>query len=140
MSRPPPSLPSRWLIPFGLAALAAAGGCTRADSIILVEVAQGAPLDSIVQLGVTMSVGVRSKSLLVPPTPGAAIALPTSFSVNLDPFLMGTITISIDALDAAQVPVASGTAVQEHFEISGQTVVTVILLPPTASPPDGGGN
>jgi hypothetical protein len=122
----------------GMTALA---GCSHNNSLVLVEVGAGnAPLDGVVQLRVTMSVGMRSKAFMVPPVPGAPISFPASFLVEIDPFINGTITISVEGLDSAATPIASGTTVQDHFEISGQTVITVVLsVPGGPVGADGGG-
>jgi hypothetical protein len=123
------------------AGLAALAGCSHNDSLVLVEVGAGnAPLDGVVQLRVTMTVGMRSKVFMVPPAPGAPISFPASFLVEIDPFINGTITISVEGLDSTQTPIAAGTTVQDHFQISGQTVIPVVLsVPGAAAPPDGGG-
>ena len=123
------------------AGVAALAGCAHNDSLLLVEVAAGnPPLNGVVQLRVTMSVGMRSKVFLVPPAPGAPISFPASFLVEVDPFINGTITISVEGLDSSATPIASGTTVQDHFQISGQTIIPVVLSAPGGAVGiDGGG-
>jgi hypothetical protein len=92
---------------------------------------------------VTMNAGDQSKPTFpVPSNPSGTIALPASFTVELDRSLTGPVTIAIDAQDAGGNTIASGQTTQEHINTGGETVIAVnIVAPATQSPPgtDGGG-
>jgi hypothetical protein len=121
------------------AALAAPGACRKPDSILLVEVAGLTPL-SPMQFGVTVTVGLDSRRLMIPPNPGSVIALPTSFSVEVDPSRVGPVTVSVDALDDSSSIIGCGTTVQQHIQVGGQTVITVFLDSCGAGQGGGGGD
>ena len=115
-----------------------AAGCKPSDSILLVEVAGPSALVPF-QFSVTVLAGLDGRNFLVPPAPppgGASISLPASFTIALDRARMGPITISIDALDANGSPIGFGTAMQQHFQIGGQTSISVMLV--GQLPPDTG--
>jgi len=118
------------------AALLIAVGCRKPDSILLVEVASTLSIMPS-QLAVTVSAGLDSKRFDVPPLPGS-IQLPASFTIELDRSRGGPLTISIDALDQGSSVVACGTTSQDHYEIGGQTVITVFLDTCDGNPDTGG--
>jgi hypothetical protein len=123
-----------------LAALAPlmAAACHRADSVLLVEVSGDLTLQPTV-FQVTMNAGGQSKPTFpVPPNPSGTIALPASFTVELDRSLTGPVTIAIDAQDAGGNTIASGQTTQEHINTGGETVIAVtIVAPGTGQPPSG---
>jgi hypothetical protein len=134
MGRPTKSAP----VLAALASMLVLAGCTKPESILLVEIA--GPLDiSPAQLRVTVTAGIDARAILVPAeplTPGNTMMLPTSFSIGIDRAHTAPITISIDALDSDRSPIAFGTSMQDHIAIGGQTVITVFLM--AGSGPDEG--
>jgi hypothetical protein len=120
-----------------VAASTALAACHRSDSILLVEVAGDLALHPA-QLSVEVTVGTQTRSLEVPATAGAAISLPVSFSIELDPSLTGPVTLTIEATNASGAVIAQGTTTQDNIDVGGQTLVTVTLV--SGSPPglDGG--
>jgi hypothetical protein len=128
----------RWAM---VAWLAAAAGCAKNDStILLVEIAGPITLTPS-QLRVTITTGLEARSLLIPPTPRAdPITLPTSFSLTMDHSRTAPITVSIDALDAQSSPVGFGTTMQDHINLGGTTIIAVLLTEgagPDTSPDAG---
>ncbi|HTA19495.1 MAG TPA: hypothetical protein VK989_09395 [Polyangia bacterium] len=123
----------------GLLLLALVPACKQPDSILLIEVS--GPQDIMaVQFQVTMTADVPAvaHSFLVPSAPmpsGHTIVLPASFTVALDSSQTGPITISIEAVDATGSPLGSGTTMQQHIELGGQTIIPVALT--DALPPGG---
>jgi hypothetical protein len=105
--------------------LAAAAGCQRDDSVLLVEVA-GDVTWSLSQLTVTVTAGGTSRGFLVPPSP-TTFSLPTSFTVELDRGITGPVTIAIDAWDGNGYIVGSGSTTQVHINAGGQTIMTVTI-------------
>jgi hypothetical protein len=137
----PPS--SRLLLLLVLAALGLAA-CRRPDSILLVEVA-GIQEIHPTQFRVTVTTGLESRVLVVPPDAGAPMTLPISFSVELDRSRTAPVTVAIEAFDDLQSIIGCGTTVQRHIQIGGQTVMTVWMDPSCGGQtgdggvPDGGG-
>jgi hypothetical protein len=109
--------------------VAALAACQNSDSILLVEVGGDLSLFPS-QLYVTVTAGgIEHPPFPVPPYP-TTIYLPTSFTVELDRSITGSVTIAIDALDVYGYVVASGTTTQTHIATGGQTVIAVTLGPP----------
>jgi hypothetical protein len=133
----------RHLLPRLLPLLAFAGlagaACTRPDSILLVEVATLAEMHPT-QFRVTVTSGLQSRALVVPPQPVAPMTLPISFTVDLDRSRTAPVTVAIEAYDDQQSVIGCGTTVQRHIEIGGQTVMTVWMDPTCGAQPgaDGG--
>jgi hypothetical protein len=111
------------------AGLLATAACQRDDSILLVEVSGDLTLVPS-QLSVTVTAEGVSHTLSVP-SPPTYISLPTSFTVELDRSITGTVTIAIDALDGNGYVVASGTTTQTHINAGGETIIAVTLVAPT---------
>ncbi|HEX4406220.1 MAG TPA: hypothetical protein VH560_15385 [Polyangia bacterium] len=124
---------------FGVLLLALVPACKQPDSILLIEVS--GPQDIMaVQFYVTMTADVApvARSFYVPPEPMPSqntIVLPASFTVALDSSYTGPIAISIEAVDATKSPLGSGTTMQQHIELGGQTIIPVALT--DALPPGG---
>ena len=135
MPRPPPS---RLLPLLLLAAALAAGGaaCRRPDSILLIEVATIVELHPT-QFRVTVTSGLQSRALVVPPDAGAPMTLPISFTVELDRSRTAPVTVAIEAFDDQQSIIGCGTTVQRHIEIGGETVMTVWMDPTCGGAPGG---
>lgn len=112
-----------------LAGVLVAAACQRDDSILLVEVSGDLALVPS-QLSVTVTAEGDSHVLLVPPSL-TYISLPTSFTVELDRSITGSVTIAIDALDGNGYVLASGTTTQAHINAGGQTIIAVTLTGPT---------
>jgi hypothetical protein len=123
------SLRARLSTLVAVAALLAAASCQRDDSILLVEVS-GDLAWVPAQLAVTVTAEGDSHLLSVPPSP-TYIYLPTSFTVELDRSITGSVTIAIDALDGNGSVIASGTTTQAHINAGGQTIIAVELAGPT---------
>jgi hypothetical protein len=85
-----------------------------------------------------VTIGGQTRSLAVPSAPGPAITLPASFSVELDPGLMGPVAVSVDATDASGFVIARGTATQDNIDVGGQTILTVVLAAFSVPNVDGG--
>ena len=113
----------------------ASASCAQERTILFVEVA-GPETLAPVQFDVTVTAGPDTRKLMVPKAPvsnGGSITLPASFTLTLDSSRTGPLTISIDALDAAQSPIGHGTTMMQHIVIDGQTIIEVMLsdeLPP----------
>ncbi|HZL19281.1 MAG TPA: hypothetical protein VFG23_16220, partial [Polyangia bacterium] len=128
----------RTFVPFAaVAASTALVACHRSDSILLVEVAGDLTLHPAT-LQVAVTAGTDTRSLQIPSTAGAAIDLPASFSLELDPSLTGPISISIEALDAVGSVLALGATTQEDVNVGGQTVVAVSLVETSVGVVDAG--
>jgi hypothetical protein len=134
-----------------LGLLLAPTGCKQSDSILVIYVA-GPRSDEFVpvQLRVNVTAGSDgdTRSFLIPPVVAAdpdTINLPASFTLALDRSHMGPIIVSIDALAANHQTVGSGTTMEDHIQIGGQTLISVMLtegLPPDtqdAGAPSGSG-
>jgi hypothetical protein len=125
-------------VPFAaVAASTALSACHRSDSILLVEVAGDLALHPV-ELQVAVTVGLQTRSIEVPPAPGSAITLPTSFSLELDPSLTGPVQVAIEATDASGALLASGTTTQENIDVGGETIITVTLAAESATGVDAG--
>ncbi len=105
-------------VPFAAVAASAFAACHRSDSILLVEVAGDLTLHPAT-LQVTVTAGSDTRSLQIPSTAGAAIDLPASFSLELNPSLTGPISISIEAQDAAGFAIARGSTTQQDIDVGG---------------------
>ena len=109
-----------------VAGVLATAACQRDDSILLVEVSGDLTLVPS-QLSVNVTAEGVSHGLSVPPVP-TYISLPTSFTVELDRSITGTVTIAIDALDGNGYVLASGTTTQTHINAGGETIIAVTLV------------
>jgi hypothetical protein len=128
----------RTLVPFAaVAASTAFVACHRSDSILLVEVAGDLTLHPAT-LAVVVTAGGDTRSLQIPSTAGAAIDLPASFSLELDPSLTGPVAISVEAHDAAGFVIARGSTVQADIDVGGQTIVAVSLVAVSGGGADAG--
>jgi hypothetical protein len=128
----------RTFVPFAaVAASTAFLACHRSDSILLVEVAGDLTLHPAT-LQVTVTAGSDTRSLQIPPTAGAAIDLPASFSLELGPSLTGPISISIEADDAAGSVIGRGSTTQQDIDVGGQTIVAVSLVAVSGGGADAG--
>jgi uncharacterized membrane protein YgcG len=116
-------VPRRLLL---LSVLAVTAACRRPDSVLLIEVAGPLALQPA-QFDVVVTAGLASRSLQVPIQAGGPLTLPVSFSIELDRSRTGPVTITVEAFDASQSMIACGTTMQEHIEIGGQTVISVML-------------
>jgi hypothetical protein len=111
------------------AAVALLAACNRDDSILLVTVSGDLGLVPS-QLRVTVTAGGGTHpAFLVPPAP-TTIYLPTSFTVELDRSITGSVTVAIDALDGYGYVMASGATTQTHIATGGQTIIAVTLVGP----------
>jgi hypothetical protein len=129
-------------VTFGLLSLLGlsfASACKQPDSILLIEVS--GPTDIMaVQFYVTVAVDTyhTTEAFYVPATPMPSdhtIVLPASFTIELDSSHSGPIAITIEARDAEKSPLGSGSTMQQHIELGGQTIIPVTL---TDAPPPGG--
>lgn len=122
------------LVLAGAGALVA--NCAQSDTVLLVHVtASAAPLDGIQQLHTTIRVGGQTRVLDVPDSP-VAIALPTSFTVQLARSFSGELTVNVDARDAGGATIASGNQTVSPLQVGQKNEMTVDLAPgPT---PDAG--
>jgi len=107
----------------GVALLAA---CRQVDSILLVEV--GGDLSLMpAQFLVTVTAGGQTHMpFVVPPSP-TSIALPTSFTVELDRSITGPVTVQVDVFDSGNV-IASGSTTQTYINTGGETIIAVMLV------------
>lgn len=122
------------LLLLGAGALAA--NCSQSDTVLLVHVtASAAPVDGIQQLHTTIRVGGQTRVIDVPDAP-AAIALPTSFTVQLARSFSGDLSVHVDARDAASTIIASGTQTVSPLQVGQQNEITIDLAPGAA--PDAG--
>jgi hypothetical protein len=121
--------------PIHLLALAAlalsltAAGCKQSDTVLLVEVWGDAAEIVPVQFLVTIHAGLDTHAIDIPQNfdPANAHPLPQSFTISMDRSLTGPMTITVDAKDQSGTTIASGTTMEEHPVIGGQTVVSVML-------------
>jgi len=118
-----------------VAAATVLGGCHRADSILLIEVAGDERL-MVAQLAVAVTVGSEERDFQIPSTP-AAITLPTSFSLELDDSLTGPVTVQVAAYDQSLTLLGLGTTTQDHINVGGQTIITVTIPEVVTGPQDG---
>jgi hypothetical protein len=126
------------LVPLAaVAASTALAACHRADSILLVEVAGDLTLHPAA-LQVMVTAGMQARSFEVSPPAGRTIALPASFSVELDPSLTGPAVVTVEGTDASGFVIAEGTTTQENIDVGGQTILTVTLNAGSGSAIDGG--
>jgi hypothetical protein len=108
---------------FSLAPLVA--GCTKSDTILLIEIYGPFALEPW-QFLATITAGNDAKSFYIPPERHPS-PLPQSFSVALDRSHTGPMTVTIQAYDERFIEIANGTTVQQHIVIGGQTVIAVEL-------------
>jgi len=130
----------RWLSLPAALLLAGAGAlianCSQSDTVLLVHVtASAGPLDGIQQLHTTIRVGGQTHVLDVPDVP-VAIALPTSFTVQLARSFSGELNVHVDARDAGGAVIASGTQTVSPLQVGQQNEVTIDLAP--GAVPDAG--
>jgi uncharacterized membrane protein YgcG len=119
----------------------AAGACKQSDSILYIVVAGPKNLGAT-QFFVNVSAVPETRSFFIPPTPGDVITLPASFTISLDRSHTAPIIVSIDAHSADNSTVASGTTMQDHINIGGETIIPVMLdenLPPERTGSGGAG-
>jgi len=122
------------LLVLGVGALAA--NCSQSDTVLLVHVtASAAPLDGIQQLHTTLRVGGQTHVIDVPDAP-VAIALPTSFTVQLARSFTGDLSVNVDARDAGGVTIASGSQTVSPLQVGQQNELTIDLAP--GAVPDAG--
>jgi hypothetical protein len=128
----------RTFVPFAaVAASTALVACHRSDSILLVEVAGDLTLHPAT-FAVMVTAGGDTRSLQIRSTAGAAIDLPASFSLELNPSLTGPISISIEAQDTAGFVIARGSTTQEDIDVGGQTIIAVSLVATSGGGADAG--
>jgi hypothetical protein len=113
----------------GVALLAA---CRQVDSILLVEV--GGDLSLMpAQLLVTVTAGGQTHMPFLVPSSPTNIALPTSFTVELDRSITGPVTVRVDVFDSVSNVIASGSTTQTYINTGGETIIAVSLV--TGPPP-----
>jgi hypothetical protein len=118
------------LVGVGIAAVLVGGaGCNRADSFLLVAVGGDLTLQPT-QFQVTVSAGMQNKQFFVPREPASSpIALPASFSIELDRDLTGPVTVYVLAVDGGGTAIAEGQTTQTHINAGGETIVAVTIFP-----------
>jgi len=122
------------LILAGAGALAA--NCSQSDTVLFVHVtASSAPVDGIQQLHTIVRVAGQTHVIDVPDAP-VAIALPTSFTVQLARSFSGELSVHVDARDGTGAIIASGNQTVSPLQVGRQNEVTVDLAP--GSTPDAG--
>jgi len=109
--------------------------CSQSDTILVVHVTASTPVDGIQQLHTTIRVGGQTHTIDVPDAP-VAIALPTTFTVQLARSFSGDLGINIDARDGMRVVLASGNQTVSPLQVGAQNDVTIDLAPGPA--PDAG--
>jgi hypothetical protein len=113
------------------AALAGSAGCNRADSFLLVAVGGDLTLQPA-QFQVGVSAGMQNKQFSIPRQPASSpIALPASFSIELDRDLTGPVTVYVLAVDGGGTAIAEGQTTQAHINAGGETIVAVTIFPIT---------
>jgi hypothetical protein len=122
-----------------LLGLSFVSACKQPDSILLIDVS-GPTNIMAVQFYVTVTVDTyhTTEAFYVPATPMPSdhtIVLPASFTIELAPSHSGPIAITIEALDVTKSPLGSGSTMQQHIELGGQTIIAVALT--DAIPPGG---
>jgi hypothetical protein len=122
-----------------LALLLSLAACSRPDSILLVEVA-GSETLAPTQFNVVVVAGLDMRAFKVPSQPVAPLSLPTSFSIELDHAVTAPVTVQVEAFGSAGESLGSGTTVQEHIAIGGQTIISVFITSggASAAAPAGG--
>jgi hypothetical protein len=110
--------------------------CSQSDTVLLVHVtATAGGVDGIQQLHTTVRVGGQTHVIDVPDAP-VAIALPTSFTVQLARSFNGDLSVNVDARDGGGTTVASGNQTLSPLHVGEQNELTIDLAPGAA--PDGG--
>ena len=102
----------------------AVAACQRPDSTLLIEVTSTVAL-SPASLRATVSADTRSWA---GGASGDPIVLPAGMEVGLPRDVVGPVTATVDAYDAAEGWLASGTTVQAHIDAGGDTTIVVTLL------------
>jgi hypothetical protein len=114
------------------------GGCRRADSYLLVEVAGDLSLmPAQFQVAVDCRKPMLSRVFNIPEAP-TAITLPASFSIELDRNIIGPVVVYVAAVDVNGGLLGSGQTRQEHIKVGDDTIISVWLRPPDGGDPDGG--
>jgi hypothetical protein len=133
-----PSLPLA-LSAVALLVLGGGAGCAESDTVVSVQVV-GNVLD-IQRLRATVTVGARMRTLSIPQGP-RAISLPATFTVQMDRSIQGMLVVTIDALDAGEAVIASGTATLPGLIVGQRNDIAIDLTPgdggPDGGTPDGG--
>jgi hypothetical protein len=102
----------------------AVAACQRSDSTLLVEVTSTVAL-APASLRATVSADRRSWTA---GASGDPITLPAGLELGLPRDVVGPVTATVDAYDAAEGWLAAGTTVQAHIDAGGDTTIVVTLL------------
>ena len=125
-----------------LAVLAVVGavvvGCSHADTVVQVQVQGGTT--GIQHLEAMLTIAGQTRVFMVPAQP-RSIALPTSFTVQIDRSVQGQLDVGVVAFDGSNGIIGHGTTSLPALSI-GQTNQVVVNLTPgggDGGTPDGGG-
>jgi hypothetical protein len=115
-------------LPFAAAALSASvASCHQPQSVLLVEVAGDLSLTPTYLSVSVAPANAAHRDFQINTSPGVA-TLPASFTVQLPGTIIGPVTISITAIDATGLVLASGMATQQNLDVGGQTIIVVTLI------------
>jgi hypothetical protein len=111
-------------------ALGLIAGCRDTSQTVIVIAVQArtdTSITSVVKLTATVEEGQRSSLREFTYDDGRTIALPTTFSIELDRSILGPLRIEVQAIDAAGVTVASGEIARLEITV-GATQETPLFL------------
>jgi hypothetical protein len=121
---------------FALAAATSwAGACTQADTVVSVLVRGNLP--DVQQLQVTLTIAGQMRTLMIPDRP-RPISLPTTFTVQMDRSLQGTLQVTVVALDGQGAALGQGDWAVTNLAVGQANQVPIDLMPTSGPGPDGG--
>jgi hypothetical protein len=122
-----------------LALVVAAAGCGAGPSLVVVDVSADAPLDGVSAFAVQVDAGGKHASYNIAAPSGSLSLDPAtqSFGIDLPKGMTGTISVSVDAVDATSNVLASGSA-SAPIKASGRLDLPLMLAVVGASGNDLG--
>ena len=86
-----------------------AGGCKKADGLIVVTVESSESLPTVTLLNATVTAAGRTGSFNLGPASATGVTFPQTFGIDIAPAFAGQVTIKVDALDSMRAIVDSGS-------------------------------
>jgi hypothetical protein len=115
-----------WPVLLGLGA--GAGGCSKANTVLLVNVEDASgTLANVSQLKVRVSIGEALSQFFAPAAPGPKITFPTNLSVELDRSHTGSVNLEIFAVNAAGMTLAQSSSRLAAISVGSLNTLTVRL-------------
>jgi len=111
------------------------GACSQAETVVSVRVRGN--IDGVQQLQVMLTIAGQMRTLMIPDSP-RPIALPTTFTVQMERSLQGKLQLIVVALDGGGTAIGRGSWSLNNVAVGQNNQVQIDLTPPNDPGPDGG--